>query len=66
MPTNGNNSVYDGPAVVKEIELAEPDEESKPVFIALLLLKISPRLKRKHLKCFLKNSGLYLPGPIMI
>ena len=42
-PTNESRGVYDGPAVVKEIELAEPGEESKPVFIAQDLTEIEEK-----------------------
>ncbi|KAI5071385.1 hypothetical protein GOP47_0013636 [Adiantum capillus-veneris] len=50
IPTNGSSGVYDGPAVVKEIELAEPGEEFKPVFIAQDLTKTKEAVLKELLK----------------
>ncbi|MCO5609287.1 hypothetical protein L7F22_063513 [Adiantum nelumboides] len=49
-PINGSSGVYDGPAIVKEIELAEPDEESKSVFIAQDLTEIEEAVLKELLK----------------
>ncbi|MCO5547001.1 hypothetical protein L7F22_000441 [Adiantum nelumboides] len=51
-PTNGSSGVYDGPAIVKEIELAKPDEESKPVIIAQDLTKVEEAVLKELLKEF--------------
>ncbi|MCO5564458.1 hypothetical protein L7F22_018119 [Adiantum nelumboides] len=51
-PINGSSGVYDGPAIVKEIELPEPSEESKPVFIAQDLIKIEEAVLKELLKEF--------------
>ena len=51
-PTNGSNGVYDGPAVVKEIELAELGEDSKPVFIAQDLTPVEEEALKMLLKEF--------------
>ena len=49
---NGSNGVYDGPVVVKEIELAKPGEESKPVFIAQDLTPVEEEALKMLLKEF--------------
>ncbi|MCO5602784.1 hypothetical protein L7F22_056922 [Adiantum nelumboides] len=51
-PINGSSGVYDGPAIVKEIELAEPGEESKPVFIAQDLTEMEEAVLKELLKEF--------------
>ncbi|MCO5555452.1 hypothetical protein L7F22_008997 [Adiantum nelumboides] len=51
-PINGSSEVYDGPAIVKEIELAEPGEESKPVFIAQDLTEVEEAMLKELLKEF--------------
>ncbi|MCO5551478.1 hypothetical protein L7F22_004982 [Adiantum nelumboides] len=51
-PINGSSGVYDGPAIVKEIELAEPGEESKPMFIAQGLTKVEEAVLKELLKEF--------------
>ncbi|MCO5584718.1 hypothetical protein L7F22_038650 [Adiantum nelumboides] len=50
-PINGSSGVYNGPIIVKEIELAKPDEESKPV-IAQDLTKIEEAMLKELLKEF--------------
>ncbi|MCO5607503.1 hypothetical protein L7F22_061699 [Adiantum nelumboides] len=51
-PISGSSGVYDGPAIVKEIELAEPGEESKPVFIAQDLTEVEEAVLKELLKEF--------------
>ncbi|MCO5561498.1 hypothetical protein L7F22_015119 [Adiantum nelumboides] len=51
-PINESSKVYDGPAIVKEIELAEPGEESKPVFIAQDLTEVEEAVLKDILKEF--------------
>ncbi|MCO5603598.1 hypothetical protein L7F22_057749 [Adiantum nelumboides] len=51
-PINGSSGVYDGPAIVKEIELAEPGEESKLVFIAQDLTEVEEAVLKELLKKF--------------
>ncbi|MCO5576707.1 hypothetical protein L7F22_030522 [Adiantum nelumboides] len=49
---NGSSGVYYGPAIVKEIELVEPGEESKHVFIAQDLIEIEEAVLKELLKEF--------------
>ncbi|MCO5569648.1 hypothetical protein L7F22_023364 [Adiantum nelumboides] len=49
---NGSSGVYNGPAIVKEIELAEPGKESKPVFIAQNLTEVEEAVLKELLKEF--------------
>ncbi|MCO5599275.1 hypothetical protein L7F22_053376 [Adiantum nelumboides] len=51
-PINESSGVYDGPTIVKEIELAEPGEESKPVFIVQDLTEVEEAVLKELLKEF--------------
>ncbi|MCO5606025.1 hypothetical protein L7F22_060212 [Adiantum nelumboides] len=51
-PINGSSGVYDGPIIVKEIQLAKLGEESKPVFIAQDLTEVEEALLKELLKEF--------------
>ncbi|MCO5596986.1 hypothetical protein L7F22_051058 [Adiantum nelumboides] len=51
-PINGSSGVYDGPAIVKEIELADPGAESKPVFITQDLTEVEEVVLKELLKEF--------------
>ena len=55
-PSEGSNTGYDGPAEVKEVDLADEQEEPKPVFIATYLSHLEVQellaLLREFRDCF--------------